>query len=635
MCRLSGFWDFSSPTYDPQAVLQKMRDSLQHGGPDYGGAFLDAETGLALGHRRLSIIDLSPAGNQPLYYKEKALIFNGEIYNYQEIRKELQLLGRGFQTESDTEVLFQALEEWGEAAVNRFHGMFAFALWDKANKELLICRDRLGVKPLYYYYQDGLFLFASELKAFHQHPRFRKEISPQAVSLYLQQGYIPAPYCIFKGCQKLKGGHFLKLNQKGELQTYPYWSLAERYAAAEIPAASEAELKSALEKELRQSFALRMVADVPVGVFLSGGVDSSIVAALLQDQSAQQLRTFTIGFKDKEYNEANQAKAVAEHIGSQHEELYCGPEDFEQLIPNWAELYDEPFGDSSGIPTYLVAQMAKQSVKVSLSADGGDELFGGYTKYEVCQRFYPKIKKLGPIRPLVAALMGQVNPFWLERNASKLPLLKGYKNISNKWPKLVAALGAKDQEAFFHQSSSYISPQKHQALFGAPTPRYQGELKPQAGRYIGYLGSLDLLTYLEGDIMVKVDRATMAVALEGREPLLDHQLLDFALSLPDELKIRSGQGKYLLRQLLYDFVPKELIERPKQGFSIPIEQWLRGLLRPDLEALAQDKAFADCFGLQQTVLEDILRQFLDRKAYINPHFIWFLYVLRQWYKRWF
>lgn len=231
--------------------------------------------------------------------------------------------------------------------------------------------------------------------------------------------------------------------------------------------------------------------------------------------------------------------------------------------------------------------------------------------------------------------MGQINPFWLERNASKLPILKGYKNISNKWPKLVAALGAKDQEAFFHQSSSYISPEKHQALFGAPTPRYQGELKPQAGRYIGYLGSLDLLTYLEGDIMVKVDRATMAVALEGREPLLDHQLLDFALSLPDELKIRSGQGKYLLRQLLYDYVPKELIERPKQGFSIPIEQWLRGLLRPDLEALAQDKAFADCFGLQQTVLEDMLRQFLDRKAYINPHFIWFLYVLRQWYKRWF
>jgi len=635
MCRLSGFWDFSNPTYDPQTVLQKMRDSLQHGGPDYGGAFLDSETGLALGHRRLSIIDLSPAGNQPLYYKEKALIFNGEIYNYQEIRKELELLGRAFQTESDTEVLFQALEEWGEAAVNRFHGMFAFALWDKANKELLICRDRLGVKPLYYYYQDGLFLFASELKAFHQHPGFRKEISPQAVSLYLQQGYIPAPYCIFKGCQKLKGGHFLKLNQKGELQTYPYWSLAERYAAAEIPAASESELKSALEKELRKSFALRMVADVPVGVFLSGGVDSSIVAALLQDQSAQQLRTFTIGFKDKEYNEANQAKAVAEHIGSQHEELYCGPEDFEQLIPNWAELYDEPFGDSSGIPTYLVAQMAKQSVKVSLSADGGDELFGGYTKYEVCQRFYPKIKKLGPIRPLAAALMGQINPFWLERNASKLPILKGYKNISNKWPKLVAALGAKDQEAFFHQSSSYISPKKHQALFGSPTPRYQGELKPQAGRYIGYLGSLDLLTYLEGDIMVKVDRATMAVALEGREPLLDHQLLDFALSLPDELKIRSGQGKYLLRQLLYDYVPKELIERPKQGFSIPIEQWLRGLLRPDLEALAQDKAFADCFGLQQTVLEDMLRQFLDRKAYINPHFIWFLYVLRQWYKRWF
>ena len=635
MCRLSGFWDFSNPTYDPQAVLQKMRDSLQHGGPDYGGAFLDAETGLALGHRRLSIIDLSPAGNQPLYYKEKALIFNGEIYNYQEIRKELELLGRAFQTESDTEVLFQALEEWGEAAVNRFHGMFAFALWDKANKELLICRDRLGVKPLYYYYQDGLFLFASELKAFHQHPRFRKEISPAAVSLYLQQGYIPAPYCIFKACQKLKGGHFLKLNQKGELQTYPYWSLAERYAAAEIPDASESELKSTLEKELRKSFALRMVADVPVGVFLSGGVDSSIVAALLQDQSAQQLRTFTIGFKDKEYNEANQAKAVAEHIGSQHEELYCGPEDFEQLIPNWAELYDEPFGDSSGIPTYLVAQMAKQSVKVSLSADGGDELFGGYTKYEVCQRFYPKIKKLGPIRPLAAALMGQINPFWLERNASKLPILKGYKNISNKWPKLVAALGAKNQEAFFHQSSSYISPEKHQALFGSPTPRYQGELKPQAGRYIGYLGSLDLLTYLEGDIMVKVDRATMAVALEGREPLLDHQLLDFALSLPDELKIRSGQGKYLLRQLLYDYVPKALIERPKQGFSIPIEQWLRGLPRPDLEALAQDKAFADCFGLQQTVLEDMLRQFLDRKAYINPHFIWFLYVLRQWYKRWF
>jgi asparagine synthase (glutamine-hydrolysing) len=633
MCRIAGIWDFNS-TSSPE-ILNRMRDSLHYGGPDAADSYVAADTQLMLGHRRLSIIDLSDAARQPMRFADSVLVFNGEIYNYQEIANELMSLGCTFKTGSDSEVLLQAFAQWGKAAVDRFRGMFAFALWDEKNKKLLLCRDRLGVKPLYWYQKDGLFMFASELKAFHKHPRFDKTISTDAVSLFLQQGYIQAPHCIFKYVQKLEPGTMLEIDSNGALQKFCYWDAEEIYRNVKIQEGSETELIDKLEENLKDSFRLRMVADVPVGMFLSGGIDSSTVAALLQADAPQKIKTFTIGFEHSEYNEAQHAKSIAAHLGTEHHELYCSEKDFEEVLDLLPDIYDEPFGDSSGIPTYIVSRMAKNEVKVSLSADGGDELFGGYTKYEAVKNFYPKIKRLPyPLRKLAAEVSGAINPLWLEKNAPHLPILNRYKNIANKFPKLRNALKAKDLSDFFNRSSTYISKEEQLKLFPHFSERFSTSVTPQKDLLISYLGMIDLKTYLEGDIMTKVDRATMQLALEGREPMLDHKLVEFALSLPDDMKIRGNSTKYLLRQVLYRYVPKELIERPKQGFSIPVQQWLEGKLRPELEKMAVDKMFAERFGLNQQRLQQIIRGFLTKKQFINPHFIWFLYMLYRWNLRW-
>jgi asparagine synthase (glutamine-hydrolysing) len=637
MCRIAGLWDLrsSNAQYDISATLNRMRDSLHYGGPDSADSYRAPDTELYLGHRRLSIIDLSEAGRQPMRLGHQLVVFNGEIYNYAEIAAELTKLGHRFNSHSDTEVLLHAFEQWGKEAVQRFRGMFAFALYNEKTKKLLLCRDRLGVKPLYWYYKEGLFMFASELKAFHEHPHFDKSICPYAVSLYLQQGYIPAPDCIYNFAHKLDPGSFLEIDGNGNFSPSSYWDVQEVYRKAEIPQASEAELTDHLEALLRDSFQLRMVADVPVGMFLSGGVDSSTVVALLQQQSGSKLKTFTIGFEHPEYNEAEHAKAIAKHLGTEHHELYCKESDFEAVLELLPEIYDEPLGDSSGIPTYLVAQMAKKEVKVSLSADGGDELFGGYTKYEVTQNFYPKIKKIpGFMRSIAAFMAAGVDPLWLERNAPRLPIIKQYKNISNKFPKFINALKAKDLLDFFNRSSSHISKEELKKLYPQWISRFDAAFSPDPKRIVSYLGMIDVLTYLEGDIMTKVDRATMRTALEGREPLLDHKIVEFALGLPDDLKIKGNSTKYLLRQVLYRHVPKEMIERPKQGFSIPVQQWLLGSLRGELEKMALDKDFISRFHLEETELKKIIGGFLSQKRFVNPHFVWFLYVLYKWGQRW-
>jgi len=633
MCRIVGVWDFNSGT-SPE-MLNRMRDSLHHGGPDSADSYTAPDTQLKLGHRRLSIIDLSEAGRQPMRFGQSVVVFNGEIYNYLEIAAELKSMGCTFQTGSDTEVLLQAFAQWGSAAVSKFRGMFAFALWDEKSKKLLLCRDRLGVKPLYWYFKDGLFMFASEIKAFQEHPLFDRTISPDGVSLFLQQGYIQAPFSIFKYLHKVEAGAFLEIDANANLKFSKYWDTAEIYTNASMLKGTENELADQLEIQLKEAFRLRMVADVPVGMFLSGGIDSTTVAAILQSESNRKIKTFTIGFEHKEYNEAQHAKTLAAHLGTEHHELYCSEKDFEEVLDLLPDIYDEPFGDSSGIPTYIVSRMAKNEVKVSLSADGGDELFGGYTKYEAVKNYYPKIKKIPyPLRKLMAGLSGAVNPLWLEKNAAYLLILKNYKNIANKFPKLRNALKAKDLNDFFNRSSTYISKEEHLRLFPHFTDRFKTETTAKEQRLISYLGMIDLKTYLEGDIMTKVDRATMQLALEGREPMLDHKLVEFALCLPDEMKIRGNTTKYLLRQVLYRFVPKELMERPKQGFSIPVQQWLMGSLKSELEKLAVDKIFAERFGLNQPELQKIIRAFISKKKFINPHFIWFLFVLYRWNLRW-
>jgi asparagine synthase (glutamine-hydrolysing) len=637
MCRITGFLDFNEQhIYDRPATLVKMRDTLAYGGPDNGGQYISEN--LFLGHRRLSIIDLSEAGNQPFEWDNFVLVFNGEIYNYQEIRHELQALGYTFQSDSDTEVILKSFKAWGKKAVHRYRGMFAFTLWDKDTQKLLLCRDRVGVKPLFWYWKDGLFLFASELKAFHEHPYFDKTINQKAVSLFLQQGYITAPLSIFEYAHKVNAGHFVEIDTTTQAITIEsYWDIEIIFEQKTLDTRPENLILEELEPLLSESFGLRMVADVPVGMFLSGGIDSSLVVALLQKQTNQQLKTFTIGFEDERFNEAHFAKKIAQHIGTDHTELYCSEADFKEVIPKIADFYDEPFGDSSCIPTFIVAQLAKQQVKVSLSADGGDEVFGGYTKYEIAKNFFPKFQKIPrQVRQLLHHVASPINPNWVEKNASKLPILRGYSGVGNKFSKFKKGIGATDMVDFFNQSSTYTTSEGLKKLFPLYEPRFESKMSlPDEERLISYLGIIDIKTYLEGDIMTKVDRATMQVALEGREPFLDHKIIEFACALPDSLKIKDKQAKYLLRKILYKYVPQEMIERPKQGFAIPLEQWLRtDALQAELKSLCHDTAFINTFQFQEKVLQKLIFDFLNNKRYQNAHFIWFLYTLFSWYKRW-
>jgi asparagine synthase (glutamine-hydrolysing) len=400
-------------------------------------------------------------------------------------------------------------------------------------------------------------------------------------------------------------------------------------------APSEGHLKEELRDLLLESVQLRLVADVPVGAFLSGGIDSSLVVALLQRHTSQQLKTFTIGMPDAQYNEAQHAQAIAQHLGTDHHTLYCTEDDFKSLLPLLPQIYDEPMGDSSAIPTLLVSRLAKEQVKVSLSADGGDELFGGYTKYEITQRLYPKIAWMPkPLRQLMSGMVGWLQADWIEDWSPRLPLLKGYKNLNNKLPKLRQALQAPSLQGFFHAASSYINHEDLAALHGSVQSRYEAELPLIPGYLLSMLGLMDVQTYLEGDILCKVDRATMYHALEGREPLLDHKLLEFALALPDRYKIHQGKTKYLLRSILYDELPPSLLERPKQGFSIPIETWLRGILRPELEAIAQDRAFAEALGLDLGHLTARLLAFFKGDKRVHPQWVWFMHQLWAWWRQW-
>lgn len=630
MCRIAGLWDFRySNQYDFDKVLCNMRDSLSYGGPDSAGAYRDDHVPLGLGHRRLSILDLSDAGRQPMTWNDLVIILNGEVYNFQEVRKDLEVHGYTFHSGSDTEVILKSFEKWGTAAVQRYRGMFAMAIWNKRTQQLSLCRDRIGVKPLYWYYKDGLFLFGSELKAFLQHPVFDKKLQPAATSLFLQQGYIPSSHCIYEYAHKVEPGTFLHIDKGGNIQKETYWSVKTGQSAAK----SAAEREEELEALLMESFQLRMVADVPVGMFLSGGVDSSLVTALLQKQSNRPLKTFTIGFHDERYNEAGHAKAVAQHLGTEHTELFCTEDDFKALVPQLPHWYDEPFGDSSGLPTYLVSRMAREHVTVSLSADGGDELFGGYTKYEIARKFYPKINRLpAPLRAMMRGMVNGLDPLWVERNASKLPVIKGYKDVANKFSKFKQALSAKDLTDFFNRSSVFLTPEDAKKLLPEVANRFETNLLPEENHWLSFMGMIDVKTYLEGDIMTKVDRATMQVALEGREPFLDHKVVEYALSLPDEYKINGNSTKHILRKILYKHVPQALIERPKQGFSIPVGDWLRGMLRPELEALQHDKNFLQTFGLNEAETQKYVQNFLTEKKYVNPHFVWFLYSLHQWYR---
>ena len=605
MCGIAGYFEPGKRASSEQ--LLQMASAIVNRGPDDAGAWVDPDTGLGLAHRRLAIIDLSPAGHQPMQSASGRLVivFNGEIYNHQALREELEKQGRApaWQGHSDTETLLAAFDAWGvEQTLKRTIGMFALALWNRHDRSLTLARDRLGEKPLYYGWQGqggrAAFLFASELKAMREHPSFAGEIDRGAVSLLLRHNCIPAPYSIHKGIAKLLPGHYLTLSPQ-DLQhqklpaSVPYWSLAgaARAGVAAPWKGTDIEAIAQLDGLLGSAVRQQMMADVPLGAFLSGGIDSSTIVGLMQAQSSRPVKTFTIGFHEAGFNEAEHAKAVARHLGTEHTELYVQPEQALAVIPSLPHMYDEPFADSSQIPTFLVSQLARQHVTVSLSGDAGDELFCGYNRYQMTQQLWGRISSLPlPVRRLMASMMTTLSPDQWDRVAGRLPVMSGYVNLGEKLHKSAGVMDARSVEDLYLGFVSHWRDPASIVIGGQEPPTLVTGSRPELPGLDGVqqMMALDALTYLPDDILVKVDRASMAVSLESRVPMLDHRVVEFAWRLPQNLKLRDGQSKWLLRQVLYKYVPRELIERPKQGFAVPIAAWLRGPLRDWAENLLDE-----------------------------------------------
>jgi asparagine synthase (glutamine-hydrolysing) len=600
MCGFTGFLadsQFDRARLAPTA--QAMADAIRHRGPDDSGVWTDVQAGIALGHRRLSIIDLSPAGHQPMASASGrfVIVYNGEIYNYAALRAELEAQGTAptWRGHSDTEVLLALIESRGvRAALQAVRGMFSFALWDTRERTLVLARDRLGEKPLYYGRVGGSFVFGSELKALRAHPAWSAPVDRGALAVYMRHNYVPAPYTIYEGIRKLPPGHLLKLTW-GEAHpgVEPYWS-ARAVAESGFRAPSSmthAALTDALDTLLRDAIAGQMVADVPLGAFLSGGIDSSVVVALMQAQSARPVKTFTIGFTEEGYDEAVHAAVVARHLGTEHTELYVTPREAMAVIPRLPSIYDEPFADSSQIPTFLVSQLARTHVTVSLSGDGGDELFGGYNRYLLGKDLWRKLSRLPTglrttfartVKAIPArtwsALMKPVMPLAPRRYRTGLP--------GDKLHKLAEVVSHRDLDSLYRDLVSHWRSPGELVLGGAehPTLLSQADDLP-IDDAVARMMLLDMVTYLPDDILVKVDRAAMAVGLETRVPLLDHRVVEFAWRVPMASKVNSRGTKQLLRCVLRRYVPDELIDRPKMGFGVPIDSWLRGPLRDWAEEL--------------------------------------------------
>jgi asparagine synthase (glutamine-hydrolysing) len=600
MCGIVGIWSASAPTV---ATLNESVHRLAHRGPDDSGTWFDEAAGLGLGFVRLSIQDLSPAGHQPMHAASGRYVitFNGEIYNHLALREQLGEHAPAWRGHSDTETLLACFSAWGVVkTLKATVGMFAIALWDRQEKKLTLARDRMGEKPLYYGFLGGAFVFASELKALTGLPGFTGDIDRGALALLMRHNYIPAPHSIYQGLSKLSPGMWLEIGaDAAHRQSLPapqaYWSAVEAaFAGVANPLTfeSDAQAVDALEAELSRAVTGQMVADVPLGAFLSGGVDSSTIVALMQAQSCRPVKTFSIGFREDGYDEAVFAGAVARHLGTEHTELYVSPEDALGVIPRLPTLYDEPFSDSSQIPTFLVAQMARQRVTVSLSGDGGDELFGGYTRYFLAARLWQKIDSMPlAMRSAAARIIVALPPHaWDRIYALAAPFIP----TSRRWPapgdklhKGAELLNCKNNTELYRGLVSHWDPADIVLGANEPATQLSGAL-PALPTFTEQMMLLDAISYLPDDILVKVDRAAMAVSLETRVPLIDHRVFEFAWRLPMHYKVRGGTGKWLLRQVLYKHVPRELIDRPKMGFGVPIDSWLRGPLRGWAESLLDE-----------------------------------------------
>jgi asparagine synthase (glutamine-hydrolysing) len=643
MCGIAGFLDRRKQlgTAPLAARVHAMADTLQHRGPDGGDVWTDAQAGIALGHRRLAVVDLSPTGFQPMHSADGRYVatFNGEIFNFSELRAEIAATGHNFRGTSDTEVMLEGFSRWGvRATVEKMIGMFAIGLWDRATRSLYLIRDRLGVKPLYYACDGTRLIFGSELKALCAVPDFAPSLDRDALLAYFRHADVPGPATIYREAKKLQPGTLLEWQEGHEPRLDTYWSARNVAVAGRAHWSTQIDDETAIENLdllLRDAVKRRMIADVPLGAFLSGGIDSSLVVALMQAQNGTPIRTFTIGFDEAGYDEAKHAKAVAAHLGCAHTELYVSAAQARDVIPKLAEFYDEPFADASQIPTYLVAEMTRRHVTVALSGDGGDESFAGYNRHVWADRLESDTRML---------------PRWLRRGIARaltMPGETGYRLLSALLPaskrpvrpaekaaKLAALLTADDPSAIYRGLVSQW-PDPRVLVPGASEPDgpiWDKTMAADMPDFAARMQLLDTLTYLPDDVLAKVDRATMAVGLEGRNPLLDHRVVEAAWRLPPHMKLRGGQGKWILREILARYVPRELFERPKMGFAVPIGAWLRGSLRDwaadllDPTSIAADGILAPA----PIAAAWAAHQAGEDRTYA----LWTVLMFRSWQKRW-
>jgi asparagine synthase (glutamine-hydrolysing) len=644
MCGIAGMIDWRGQTSAQtlRSIGEAMNETLRHRGPDGSGVWVEAEDGAAFAQRRLAIIDLSPGGAQPMQSADRrhVITFNGEIYNFREIRSELAAAGRTMRSDSDTEVLLEACALWGvEAAVERTVGMFAFALWDRTARSLSLVRDRLGIKPLYYAATPNRVLFASQLKAFRAAPDWQPTIDDDAVVGYLRHSYIAQPRTIYREAAKLPPGHILTLRAGRAPELKCYWDARAVALAGQSrndPAPDPGEATERLDALLRDSIKLRMIADVPLGAFLSGGIDSSTVVALMQAQSTRPVKTFSIGFHAAGYDEAQYAKDVAAHLRTDHTEFYVEPQHALDLIPRLADWFDEPFADSSQIPTYLVSELTRRRVTVALSGDGGDELFAGYNRYVWAGRLARAASAMPNRfhRPLAAAMRALSPEAW-NRLLGWLPFLPQAALPGDKLHKMATLFDDPTPDAIYRRLvSQWDKPEEIAAAGHEPHGTlWDAGVTRDFPDYVARMQFLDLVTYLPDDILTKVDRATMAVGLEGRVPLLDHRVVAYAWTLPHEFKMRRGQGKWLLRQVLDRYVPRRLIDRPKMGFGVPIDSWLRGPLREWAEALLAPARLSANGFVRVEPVRRAWQEHLDGKRNWQ-HPLWTVLMLQAWRERW-